>query len=205
MVPRPSPQPTPSFDQSPVVVTIPHRRSGQSGGVRTDAVQSHPLSGEKFLLTRTLQSELLRVGCYDREINGIWTTTSRMAMQMFLERVNAALPFDEPNVILLSLVQAHEGAACRKPCPGGQPHTDSCLFSTLSCHKVRAARRCARDVDPLVTGSLAHQYVNPTGPAIGARSYASAGQSSNHRCRPFQICAQDFAKLQARHGPARMR
>jgi hypothetical protein len=107
MVPRPSPQLTASLDQSPVVVvTVPQHRSTQSGGVRTDAVQSHSLSGEEFLLARTLQIELQRVGCYDREINGIWTTSSRMAMQIFLERVNAALPFDEPNVILRLLAVA---------------------------------------------------------------------------------------------------
>ena len=154
MMPRPSPQPTASLDQSPVVVTVPLRRSTQSGGVRTDAVQSHSLSGEEFLLARTLQIELQRVGCYDREINGIWTTSSRMAMQMFLERVNAALPFDEPNVILLSLVQAHNGAACRKPCPVGQTHRESCLSERFVAAKFKPQDDTSATLNPLVTGSL---------------------------------------------------
>jgi hypothetical protein len=154
MMPRPSPQPSASLDQSPVVVTVPQRRSTQSGGVRRDAVQSHSLSGEEFLLARILQIELQRVGCYDREINGIWTTSSRMAMQMFLERVNAALPFDEPNVILLSLVQAHNGAACGKPCPIGQTHRESCLSERFVAAKFKPQDDAPATLNPLVTGSL---------------------------------------------------
>ena len=73
---------------------------------------------------------------------------------MFLERVNAALPFDEPNVILLSLVQAHNGAACRKPCPVGQTHTGSCLYQPLVATKFTPQDDVPKTLNPLVTGSL---------------------------------------------------
>ena len=174
----------------------------QSGGVRTDAVQSHSLSGEEFLLARTLQSELQRVGCYDREINGIWTTSSRMAMQMFLERVNAALPFDEPNEILLSLVQAHNGAACRKPCPVGQTHTKSCPSERLVAAKFKPQDDAPATLNPLVTGSLvANASPQPAPQSAPAPMRAPANVRTTATAPPD--CAQDFTKLPARHGTAR--
>jgi hypothetical protein len=160
VVPRPLPQVTTPFDQPPVVVTVVQRTSTQSGGVRTEGFQSHS-SGDGVLLAKTLQSELQRVGCYDREINGIWTTSSRMAMQMFLERVNAALPFDEPNLILLSLVQAHDGAACRKPCPVGQTQTGSCLSQPSVAMKFKAHGDAPETLNTVVTGSVVASNPSP--------------------------------------------
>jgi peptidoglycan hydrolase-like protein with peptidoglycan-binding domain len=71
-------------------------------------------------LTRALQRELRRVGCYNGEITGVWTTSSRMAMKSFIERVNASLPIDNPDPVLLSLVQGHQERACGVACPAGQ-------------------------------------------------------------------------------------
>src|SRR5262245_2389990 len=50
--------------------------------------------GDRAALARALQRELKRVGCYDGEITGVWTTSSRMAMKAFTEHVNATLPVD---------------------------------------------------------------------------------------------------------------
>jgi hypothetical protein len=63
-------------------------------------------------LARALQRELKRVGCYNGEVSGAWTASSRLAMKTFLERVNAALPVDKPDPVLLSLVQGHRERAC---------------------------------------------------------------------------------------------
>jgi hypothetical protein len=71
-------------------------------------------------LTRDLQRELGRVGCYDGEINGVWNTASRRAMKAFTDRVNATLPLDKPDHILLTLVRGHAAEACGAPCPSGQ-------------------------------------------------------------------------------------
>lgn len=71
-------------------------------------------------LTRNLQRELKRVGCYDGEISGSWNTASRRAMKSFTDRVNATLPVDEPDYILLTLVQGHGAQACGAQCPGDQ-------------------------------------------------------------------------------------
>lgn len=71
-------------------------------------------------LARSLQKELKRVGCYDGEINGNWTAASRRAMKTFTDRVNATLPIDEPDYILLTLVQGHAAEACGARCPADQ-------------------------------------------------------------------------------------
>jgi hypothetical protein len=71
-------------------------------------------------LTRDLQKELKRVGCFDGEVNGTWSPAAKKAMSAFMDRVNATLPVEEPDYILLTLVQGHSTQACGKGCPPGQ-------------------------------------------------------------------------------------
>jgi hypothetical protein len=71
-------------------------------------------------ITRELQKELKRVGCYDGEINAVWTQSARKAMKDFLDWVNASLPVSQPDNVLLSLVQGHPGNACSKSCLAGE-------------------------------------------------------------------------------------
>ena len=67
-----------------------------------------------------LQAELRRVGCYSGQPHGLWTTASRRAMREFIERVNATLPTDKPDGILLALVQTQTGKVCGTSCPPGE-------------------------------------------------------------------------------------
>lgn len=85
--------------------------------------------GDRVTLARALQRELRRVGCYSGEITGVWTASSRMAMKAFTERVNATLPVDNPDHVLLSLVRGHQERVCGISCPEGQTATDggTCL------------------------------------------------------------------------------
>jgi hypothetical protein len=71
-------------------------------------------------IARELQKELKRVGCYGGHLNGGWTRSTREAMQAFADRVNAKLPTDKPDGILLALVQGHSEKVCGVPCPSGQ-------------------------------------------------------------------------------------
>ena len=71
-------------------------------------------------LASDLQRELRRVGCYDGEITGTWNAASRRAMAAFMDRANATLPFDNPDYVLLALVQSHQDVACSAECPSGQ-------------------------------------------------------------------------------------
>ena len=75
-------------------------------------------------LTRDIQRELKRVGCYDGDVSGEWSPRTRQAMKAFIDRVNAALPVDEPDHILRTMVQGHPGHACGQACPAGQTATN---------------------------------------------------------------------------------
>ena len=90
---------------------------------RGDEVGVHGLSRgphDRASLVRDLQRELKRVGCYDAEISGVWTAATRNAMTAFTLRINAELPVQEPDNILLALVQGQKDKACGMPCPVGQ-------------------------------------------------------------------------------------
>jgi hypothetical protein len=93
----------------------------------TERPVNHPVALGQPLITRgrdavgrQLQKELRRVGCYSGELNGVWTTSTRQAMKAFTDRVNAMLPIDQPDGILLALVQGHPDKVCGAPCPAGQ-------------------------------------------------------------------------------------
>ena len=75
---------------------------------------------DKPALALHLQRELHRVGCYEGEPNGAWAASSRRAAKAFLDRVNATLPSDDPDDILLALVRTTPGRVCGSPCPAGE-------------------------------------------------------------------------------------
>ena len=60
------------------------------------------------------------MGCYEGELNGAWTPTTKRAMKAYLDRVNATLPVEVPDYILFSLVQGQQDQVCGKACPAGQ-------------------------------------------------------------------------------------
>lgn len=98
------------------------------------AEASEPISRDA--LTRDIQRELQRVGCYLGEIDGIWGGGSKRAVLMFMDRVNAALPTRDPDVFMLSLVKAQSSSVCGASCPRGQSLTPAgrCMPSTLVAH-----------------------------------------------------------------------
>jgi hypothetical protein len=71
-------------------------------------------------LASDLQRELKRVGCYEGEITGAWNGSTRRAMAAFMDRANATLPTDNPDYVLLALVQSHHDVVCSAECPAGQ-------------------------------------------------------------------------------------
>ena len=111
----------------PTTFTVTSRTSPR------EATPPLPISviGERLVLE--LQRELKRVGCYSREINGEWTPTTRKSMKDFMDRVNAVLPLDAPDAVLLALLKGHGGMACGTSCPAGQSlaKDDRCLPSAL--------------------------------------------------------------------------
>src|SRR6478609_5528960 len=104
-----------SASMEPTVVTVTQRPGKLPVALgQALAPRGHGTIGHQ------LQEELKRAGCYAGEVNGAWTTSTRRAMQAFMERVNAVLPIDQPDGILLALVQGHQGKVCGAPCPAGQ-------------------------------------------------------------------------------------
>jgi len=97
-----------------VVVTVPKRKETAAKASAAPAARS-ATPGDRSSVARELQRELRRVGCYDGELSGVWTQRTRMAMKAFTDRVNASLPVDKPDQILLALVQSHQGVACVPP------------------------------------------------------------------------------------------
>ena len=74
----------------------------------------------RYELARDLQRELKRAGCYYGDVDGDWGPGSKRAMTEFADRVNASLPVEEPDMVLLALVEAHAGQVCGRTCPTGQ-------------------------------------------------------------------------------------
>ena len=116
--------------QEAVVVTLPQRIQPPvpQPAARPPAERPQPSVGpgpmsDPAALARMLQRELKRVGCYDGEVSGVWSPASRAAMKAFTERVNASLPVDRPDPVLLALVQGHQGRACGDNCPTGEART----------------------------------------------------------------------------------
>lgn len=79
---------------------------------------TEPIS--RVALARDIQRELKRVGCYGGAIDGLWGGGSKRAMLTFVDRVNAALPADEPDVAMLSLLRQQTSDVCGSSCPRGQ-------------------------------------------------------------------------------------
>jgi hypothetical protein len=118
--PKPVPATRAPVASEPQYPAQSQNRSQGQGADQKAAV----VPGDRASLARALQRELQRVGCYEGEVNGAWTTSTRMAMKAFTDRVNATLPIDAPDYILLNLVQRHEGKACGTHCPTGQLLSD---------------------------------------------------------------------------------
>jgi hypothetical protein len=116
---------------APVVV-----RAEPRGTQPTRVQAATPLSYDRISLTRELQRELKRVGCYQGEISGAWSQPTRNAMRAFTERINASLPVEEPDAVLLALVQGHQDRACGMPCPVGQglAADGRCLPNAILAH-----------------------------------------------------------------------
>ena len=81
----------------------------------------HPL--DRARLTREIQLQLKRVGCYHGTIDGVWSATVRRSMKAFTDRINATLSVEQPDIVLLAMLQSHQGSGCGEPCPPGQSLT----------------------------------------------------------------------------------
>jgi len=100
---------------SPVAATVVPRMDEPRSGPERFAIPK-----DRAALTRELQKELRRVGCYEGEISGTWSPSTRRAMTTFIERMNARLPVDNPDAVLYTMVKGQHEAVCGKACAAGE-------------------------------------------------------------------------------------
>lgn len=93
-------------------------------------------STSRYKLVVEIQRNLKKRGCYWGRIDGSWGAGSKYAMQEFIERVNATLPIDQPDYVLLTLLQANADKTCGA-CPSGHTATvgGSCVPQTIVADK----------------------------------------------------------------------
>ena len=98
---------------------------------------------DRYELARVLQTELKRVGCYFGDVDGDWGPGSKRAMGSFTEQVNASLPVENPDHILLKMVQRYEGRACGASCRGSETRTEDgrCVPTAVIAAADRSANR----------------------------------------------------------------
>lgn len=146
-----------------------------------------PTPGDRTSLTRELQRELRRVGCYSGEVNGVWTTSSRMAMKSFTDSVNASLPIDNPDHVLLSLLQGHQNMACNASCPGGLTTGENgqCTPSNVQAKVAPTATPETKAEQPADRSSITTGSIVPASAAAATALTAGAALSKvEQQARP---------------------
>jgi hypothetical protein len=169
-----------------VIVVVPPRPTAASPTAAPHA--GLPRASDKAALARELHKELKRVGCYDGDLTSTWTNTSRQAMRRFTDSVNAKLPLEEPDVVLLRLVQSQARRVCA--CPVGptdavktacREHTAAAEPAKISAPETRQDDGASQSSTPLIVGAaattaaatlLARPETNPGGarPIVTPRS-----------------------------------
>ena len=149
-----------------VVVTVPSANA-------PTPINTRPIAGEQRSLAQELQGELQRVGCYGGIIDGAWTPLSQKSMRAFMEGVNAQLPTQEPDYVLLALVRGRQERVCSKPClPDHGPNQDnSCLSKPVPD---RAPSILQRPTIATAPSTSLEARAGPHGPSIPAAVIALA-------------------------------
>jgi hypothetical protein len=90
-------------------------------------------STSRYKLVVEIQRKLKKRGCYWGRIDGSWGAGSKYAMQEFIDRINATLPIEQPDYVLLTLLQANGDKSCGA-CPSGHTATvgGSCVLQTIT-------------------------------------------------------------------------
>ena len=174
-----------------------------------------PLDGAA--LTREIQRHLKRIGCYRGDVTGVWSPSVRQAMRAFTERANATLPVDEPDPVLLAMVQSHAPGACSAACPQGEDRAangrcvPSALVAGVAPNKggVKAGKASADAVKKRPGAEIGTGSAPPTarGPTDGRMSLAGppvAGTPKAKRPRavPRRYSSRQLAAPRATVAPS---
>lgn len=137
----------------------------------------------RYELIQKLQTELARVGCYLGDVDGDWGPGSKRAAGEFLRKVNATLPIDTPDYILLTLIQGHADKACGVYCPSGQGLASDgrCVPNVVVASGPQRGKLLARKTlgarDMKLLSNQTHNVVTPA-PALPAPSTRTASRGT---------------------------
>lgn len=125
-------------------------------------------------LTRSIQQELQRVGCYSGAIDGSWSDATKSGMATFMQSLKVKLPVSAPDYILLTMLQGQKSAAC------GTPKSLEPATTTAQSVERPKARVTKTETRPVV--------IEQTGPAVGEfrTSVATANEPVVSPARPLQ-------------------
>jgi hypothetical protein len=135
------------------------------------------VEGDTASIAREIQKELNRVGCYDGAINGLWSARTRQAMKDFIDGVNARLPIDKPDEVLLSLVMGQSEIVCG----GGQTQAANVQTDTQTDTRTSSAQ-----IVPVVTapapsdgqGAQDHRVSHDNNLSAGATAIAAVAATA---------------------------
>ena len=118
--PAPAPTPTPAAAGAPSGWQTVVSTATPSASLTPQPTTLAPRDPDaRYKLVLDIQQQLRRVGCYWGRMDGSWGIATKDAMKEFTDRVNAALPLDEPDYVQLTLIQSHGEKTCGA-CPAGQ-------------------------------------------------------------------------------------
>ncbi len=85
-----------------------------------DGLCHAPTLEQIAVMTRTLQSELFRVGCLTTPATGNWDSASKAAIDLFNQLTNSAIASGQPTAVAISVLAATTTRVCGPP-PLAQP------------------------------------------------------------------------------------
>lgn len=137
--------PAASRTQRTVDTTPTNSAAGALQQVADRETPKAPAADPHSSLVVSIQRELHRVGCYTGEADGSWTDRTRVAMRAFNDSVHVHLGTDQPDYILLTLLQGHSGKACSRPCNGVVSAGAQCIDKTIEARRVPPATLVTRE------------------------------------------------------------
>ncbi len=200
-IPRPTRQTAPAAPESEAVSAPPPSTPAPIPGVDLAALpqriavtrdtEEMKVPGGTSQLARDIQRHLKRVGCYSGDISGDWSVPTRRAMKSYLDDVNASLPVDQPQIVLLALLESQALPACGASCgPNALRAGDG------RCRSTPAA--VSRDM-------YAADLHGPTPPLDGRMSLAGPGATEKLEPDSASIAATSASEQPRSGSPKRAR
>ncbi|MBI4273555.1 MAG: caspase family protein [Rhizobiales bacterium] len=163
--------PAPRASEPAIAVLTPPGAAGPAPAV--------PESGE---LTRQLQTELKRVGCYPGAVDGDWGVRSRDALEHFNKNAGTRVDVKVASLDALGAVRAKTARICPLVCgPGSHIEGDACIADP----KVRPVRREAIDRFESRRSGTAPHRAGPVNP--NCQSPITVG---GRQCCTFDVAGQ---------------